>query len=335
MKSSKLHRVLAVVLGVAMLVSVLTLTGCQKSETDVQKGGKSEDVTVQSLMDAAQKKVSESKAMQFDMNVDMDFGMTVFGESQNMSMQMRMKSEYEDKISHMFGTMTSSTPDGQSEQEQADTYVVEEDGKYVKYTKEGDVWYKSVVDEKTQNALAAMISSLDYSKLKVEVENDGYKVFGEMSVAEAMKIAGQTLGDMADSGDLTEDDIKKLDKVSVEYHFNKASELVSAQVDMGKMMESMFRVMVEKQMGAMSGTEEGTESTESVDMSTMFSFKVDKCLVKIENVAYDSSTHVVLPAEAAEAVEATDSIDYHFDNDDAEENMPAVEDTEPETSEEP
>ncbi|MBQ8830198.1 MAG: hypothetical protein IJ017_01210 [Oscillospiraceae bacterium] len=307
----KLKKILAVILSVLMLVS---LCACGK-------------MTAERLIADMAKALAEVDSFAGTMNMGMEMGISVMGESMDMSMTMDADVSYADKITYTKGTTTTAMAGQDDIVVEMEGYSVTDGDTITTYTLTEGTWTKMEMPK------PEMETSLDTVKMLIDPENlgkivlqeeldtyDGREVYvltisdcnyPELATDYINSQMGSVFGDM----DLSEIDMSGI-VMQVTLKVYKDTKLPAVlSVDFGDSMTSFMDSAMDAMIGAFS---EGMEGLEGVDIGAIFeqlnmSFEIPAAMTTVTFDEYNIEP-VVVPKEALDAEELLSDGESIFDS---------------------
>lgn len=263
----KIKRVLA--MGLTLVMALGVFAGCAKNES----------VTAESLMS----KVS-GNTLKADVTTDIGLTFSYLDVSMNTTVSVKMSLENASDVTHALGTTTSTSPDG-TETEDIDVYTERiSDNEFRQYTREGDVWVKSVIEN---DSSAGLFNSAKITGAKLRpnlYDFSGARCY----IVDAnlpMDTIGTLTGSLFDGVDLSDT------QISVSYYFNSVNKnLIAMRIDAAKSLGNIIVSMLEEQLG------------------TDVTVKVSKFNITARNIERPSDLIVAIPSDVRE--NAIDIEDY-------------------------
>lgn len=262
-----------------------------------------EDVTVESLMAGHLEALESVESASYEMVVDLDMAMSIFGFSQVMDMAIEMNIQTYGDNAYVTGIMSNrSIQDGEEvlDEMEVEQYVMLEGEEYTVYTydKESNLWSTWTTEVPTFSL--DMIPKFDTSDFTLEEEDDQYVISGKVDIMDAISALPDMFSDLTTSfGDVSAYSGESL----VTYTFDKGTkELTSIKVDMATAMQDILDQSMAEAIAAFGETY--SDSSEEVDLSTLFSADFNSFIIEIKDLVLNQGSEIVLPAEAKTAVES-------------------------------
>ena len=275
-----------------------------------------DEVTVESLMTTHLEELGTVESASYEMVMDLDMSMSLFGFSQVMDMEIDVNIQTFGDNAYATGSMSNrSIQDGEEtlDEQEVEQYIMQDGEEYAvySYNKEADLWTKWTT-EKPSFSLD-MIPKFDTSTFTLEEEDDQYVVSGSIDIMDAIAALPDMFSGLTTSfGDLSAYSGETL----VKYIFDKETkELKSISVDMAKAMQD---IMDQSMAEAIAAFGEISDSSAEVDMSTLFSADFNSFVIEIKDLVLNQGSEIILPEEAKNAVESTGAEEFGFEEDDEE-----------------
>ncbi len=264
-----------------------------------------DEVTAESLMAGHFEALSEVESASYNLVLDLDMSMSIFGSSQVMDMDIDMEIQSFGDNAHVSGKMSNrSAEDGEEmlDEQEIEQYVILEGEQYSVYTydKNSDIWSQWTTDKPTFSL--DMIPKFDASGFVLEEEDDRYVVSGDVDLMKTIEALPEMFSDLTQS-------FGALDgytgKSHIIYTFDKETKsLTSLVVDMAPALQEILQQSMAEAIAAFG--EAFSDSSEEFDISTLFTVDFNNFTVEIRDLVLNQGSEIVLPAEAKEAVETAE-----------------------------
>ena len=286
---------------IMVLCVVLSACGSTASKTPEK-----ESVTKEALIGGYRKKAEAQTATSYSFIVDMKLGVSVLGQSMDLSVNGDFKSESAGDKLHVYGTISTNAA-GESEKEQLDVYSVKENDSYTVYTNTDGKWTKYSTPTFSKANVQALLYMQDTSSMEMTETDSEYIVNGTISLGDlmdAIKDYAGVIGDIGKSVDLTKLDLKGVVSAKTTYHFSKdTKEATGVDIDMTDCMQSLMEQIV-KIAADMLGSQGLSSGTTSIDLSSFIKINAEKFVMSVKDIVFDSNLSINIPDAAKNAQEA-------------------------------
>ncbi len=283
---------------VCSLAMVLALAACNGGgDKGADKGGDKADVA--QILTDAEKKVSEAKSMQADMNMEMNMTMKMGDQTQEvktvttmgmMMMQSPVKMKMDMKMNIDMGAAAQQEINNQ-------IYAIEKDGVYTMYTNDGNTWTSNVIDMGALDQYNPQASLGLYMNSATSFKADGEDTINGAKATKYTGVIGNdALNEVMQSAGLTENlqGVPGVEGIDIAALYKDMGDMpVSIWID-----EAGYPVRYEMDMTSMMGKLYEKIFAQLGDQAGGMSMTCDLAKITMDCSNYDKVADFEVPAEA-------------------------------------